>query len=104
MQTVIDTFREQLQKQQLPMVEFQRIWVETMEVLLETEMAAMQQYMEAWFALSRSCLHSGDESNPMDMGKQCADVFCELNKLMLEHAHKRQQMTQDWRERMTQIL
>ncbi|MDR9467107.1 hypothetical protein [Marinospirillum sp.] len=105
MQTLIDTFREQMQKQQLPMMEFQRQWVEAMEAMMETEMEAARQYWDTWFAMSHACLKGGEKgSNPMDMGKECADMFCELNKTLLEHAHKRQQLTQDWRERINEIM
>lgn len=104
MQSVIDTFKEQLHKQQLPMMEYQRYWIEAMEAVMETEMEAVRQYWEAWFSLSNACIHSTDKSNPLDVGKECADMFCEMNKAMLEHAHKRQKLTQDWRERLNEIM
>ncbi|SFC12280.1 Phasin protein [Marinospirillum celere] len=104
MQSVIDTFKEQMHQQQLPMLEFQRHWVQGMEVLMETEMEAMRQYWDAWFTLSRACMKGTESSNPFDLGTECADMFCELNKVMLEHAHKRQQLTQDWQERLNEIM
>jgi len=105
MQTLIDTFKDQLHKQHLPVMEFQRQWVEAMEVMMEAEMDAARQYWDAWFAMSHACLKGGEQgSNPLDMGQECADMFCALNKTLLEHAHKRQQVTQDWRERINEII
>ncbi|WP_114418364.1 hypothetical protein [Marinospirillum perlucidum] len=105
MQTVIDTFKEQMQKQQLPLMDFQKQWLELMEALLETEMDAMHQYWETWFSLSKACFATGNENrNPLDMGKECADMFCALNKTFLEHAHKRQQLTEDWHDRINEIM
>ncbi|SFW98420.1 phasin family protein [Marinospirillum alkaliphilum] len=104
MQSVIDTFREQMQKQQLPMVEFQRQWLAAMEAVMETELEAVRQYWDTWFRLSQACIHSGDDNNPVKLGQDCADLFCQLNKAMLEHAHKRQQLTQNWRDRLTEIM
>ncbi|MBE0506044.1 MAG: hypothetical protein IBX50_04895 [Marinospirillum sp.] len=104
MQSVIDMFREQMEKQQMPMVEFQRQWLAAMEAVMETEMEAVRQYWDTWFKLSQSCIHSADDKNPMKMGQDCADLFCELNKSMLEHAHKRQKLTRNWRERLNEIM
>ena len=104
MQSVIDTLREQMQKQQLPMMEYQRHWIEAMEALMETEMEAVRQYWETWFSLSQACIQGSEQGNPLDLGKECADMFCQMNKAMLEHAHKRQKLTQDWRERLNEIM
>lgn len=104
MQSVIDVFREQMQKQQMPMIEFQRQWLAAMEAVMETEMEAVRQYWDTWFKLSQSCIHSVDDKNPMKMGQDCADLLCQLNKSMLEHAHKRQKLTQNWRERLNEIM
>lgn len=105
MQTLIDTFKEQMQKQQLPMMEFQRQWVESMEAVMEMEMEAVRQYWETLFAMNHACLKGGEKGiNPFDMGKECTEMFCQLNKSMLEHAHKRQKLTQDWRERINEIM
>lgn len=105
MQTLIDTFKEQLHQQNLPVMEFQRQWVSMMEAMMEAEMDAIRQYWDAWFAMSHACFKEGDKGmGPLDLGQDCADMFCALNKTLLEHAHKRQQLTQDWRERINEII
>lgn len=104
MNTVIDTFREQLQKQQLPIIEFQQQWFAVLELAVEAELDTVQRFWKIWFQISRVCLHGGAGSNPAKMGQDCVDLVCQLNQLLLEQAHERQRLRQDWRERINQIL
>lgn len=104
MNTVIDVLRDQLQRQQLPIIEYQRQWLAWVEVAIESELDAVQRYWRTWFQISQLCVQGNAGRSLLSVGSECADLACQLNKILLEQAHERQKLRQGWRERISEII